>query len=427
MGTPAKAQHFFTVRGRGFDIVQWKNLTDAASKILERAERAGVKASLECDATRLVLSPEEGDALTLWRVGEPNAPKEITTSGPFDAVVQTLFAAIKHIAPSIFEVTSPDGRDYRQVLARFEPSPWEKAKTHGHAAKTKEEAFLAFVVKKKWHHPDTGNEVEFISLPKKEQTRVRHRWEDEYGRHLDEAEGKAKKEVEEAKDALHDLEKAKDKAKNPSRKASRGTMQKFDRTLFRAAVRVASTTNDRSLKRELLQILRNANCGDAMACGDAPAMACGDAMACGEAPAMARHEEGQEVDVGDWLFQNGHPEAAVKWKQHDGDLGGKTAAVFPEIYRLAWASVVSFARARPGSRTAASSTALRVAAANKLAGEWVRAAVQNPKRVYAHLGVPPGEKIPVGKLDAAIEKVRSTGNKSLLAALVLAKRLKSNG
>lgn len=428
MGTPLSAQHFFTVRGRGFNDVQWKNLTSAAAKIIDRAKAAGAKVSLESDATHVLVASEDGGGpLVIWKVGEPNVAKEVTASGQFDVVVQTLFAVIKKIAPSIFEMTCPDGRDYRQVLARGEPSKWKKMKQHGHAAESKEEAFLSAVSKKTWHHPDTGNNVEFVSLPKKEQTKIRHQWELEYGRHIDEAEDKAKKEVDEAKDAIHDLDRAQDKATaKPKRKASEGTMKSIDRTIFRAAIRVASKTNDVALKRELLRILRDASCGDGpMACGDVPGIACGDGpMACGDDPMMARHEEGKDVDVGTWLRENGHPEAAAKWDHHEGEIGSKSAAVFPDIHRLAWEHVVVFARSRPQSKTATSSTSRRIAAANKIAEQWIQDAIKRPGRVREYLGIPEGETIPMGKLNAAIAKVKDTGNKSLLAALMLAKRLK---
>lgn len=322
MAPAARSQHFFTVRGRGFDDVQWENVTAAVGALVERAQTGGLKLDFEADATHFVVTPDEdaGSPLVVWHVGEPNVAKEVTTSGAYDAVVQTIFAAIKKIAPSLFEMTCPDGRDYRQVLARS-------------------------------------------TTPRKE-----------------------------------------------------ATMQDFNRTLYRATIRVASTTRDPELKRALLSLLRDASCGEGVACGDA--MACGDGI--------ARHEEGDDVDVGTWLKEHGHGEAAAKWEEHEGEIGMKSAAfvVFPDVHAVARAQVVQFAVANPTSKTASGSTAHRVAAATKIAEKWIQDAVQSPGRVHKYLGVPKGQTIPMAKLDEAIQKVKDTGNKSLLAALLLAKRFK---
>lgn len=60
--------------------------------------------------------------------------------------------------------------------------------------------------------------------------------------------------------------------------------------------------------------------------------------------------------------------------------------------------------------------------------EWIAKAIKNPGRVRKYLGVPEGEKIPMAKLEAAIEKLKgqpdSPEKRSLMAALVLARRLK---
>jgi hypothetical protein len=62
--------------------------------------------------------------------------------------------------------------------------------------------------------------------------------------------------------------------------------------------------------------------------------------------------------------------------------------------------------------------------------KWIAGAIKDPGRVREYLGVKEGEKIPVAKLNTAIEKLKakedkSDEEKSLLSALVLAKRLKS--
>ena len=59
---------------------------------------------------------------------------------------------------------------------------------------------------------------------------------------------------------------------------------------------------------------------------------------------------------------------------------------------------------------------------------WIQGAIKNPGRVRKYLGVPEGEKIPMAKLETAIEKLKgqpdSQEKRSLMAALVLARRLK---
>lgn len=64
------------------------------------------------------------------------------------------------------------------------------------------------------------------------------------------------------------------------------------------------------------------------------------------------------------------------------------------------------------------------ASTERVAKKWIQKAIKHPGRVHEYLGIPEDEEIPMGKLDAAIEKVKGTGDKSLLSALQLAKRLK---
>ena len=67
--------------------------------------------------------------------------------------------------------------------------------------------------------------------------------------------------------------------------------------------------------------------------------------------------------------------------------------------------------------------------AKRVAAGWIQDAVKRPGRVRKYLGVPEGEKIPMGKLDAAIAKLegntKSDDEVSLLRALLLAKRFKT--
>jgi hypothetical protein len=66
----------------------------------------------------------------------------------------------------------------------------------------------------------------------------------------------------------------------------------------------------------------------------------------------------------------------------------------------------------------------RVDLAEKIAKKWIQDAIKEPGRVREYLGVPEGKNIPMEKLDAAIENLKGKGDKSLLSALLLAKKLK---
>ena len=315
MAEGAISEHYFTVRGRGWDMKAWRTALSVVGKIVERAREAGVDVSLDADARRIVVSPPgEGEPLVIWRKGEPDIPKRVAATPPFDAVVESVLAGIKKISPDILMMTSPDGRDYRRIYAeQHGASPGERT------AMTTEE-----IIRK-------------------------------------------------------------------------------------AAIRVAAKTQDKDLKRELLVILRDAS-------GDK------------DDEKEARFEEGKDVDVGTWLKEQGYEEAAAKWEKHEGKIEeiGKSAAseLFPEVREAAWRHVLDFSSKHPSSKLAGGSTAQRVAATEMLAKKWISEAIKRPGRVREYLGIPEGQEIPMAKLDAAIEKVKGTGNKSLLGALLLAKRLK---
>jgi hypothetical protein len=312
-------EHYFTVRGRGFDQKSWRTILSVVRQIVDDARENGVDATLEGDARRVIVSPSgEGMPLVIWRTGQPNIPKCVTATPPFDALVESVLSGVKKIAPDIFEMTSPDGRDYRRIFA-------DQAASRKQTAMTTEE-----IIRK-------------------------------------------------------------------------------------AAIRVAAGTQDKVLKRELLTILKDSveHCGD---------------EGCASEEKESRHEEGKSVDIGDWLRDHGYEEAADKWEKHEGKIEeiGKSASavVFPEIRDLAWRYVLEFSAAKPTSKLAAASTATKAAAAERMAKKWISDAIKRPGRVHEYLGIPEDQTIPMAKLDAAIEKVKATGNKSLLAALQLAKRLK---
>lgn len=435
-------QHYYTVRGSGFDLKQWSRVLQEVRALVETARADGLNVELEGNARRIKITSPDHQDFSVYRKGDPGVPKMVLTSGKFDSLVQTVLTAIKKIAPDIFVMTSPDGRDYRRLFAKqFLPGQgaWTRMKRLDQLPKTKEEAFLKAMGKQRWRHPETGNQVEFISLPKREQTKLRTRWEQEFGDRYQKMLEKARSEVEdlkkddskkekdEADEALDEavrqqekaeraegLKKIQEKAREDAlRTAGRAGKKKvtMDETNIRqAAIRVASKTDDKELKYQILSILRKAD--EKKASDD-------------EGEKESRFEEGKDVDVGTWLKQNGYEEAAKKWEKHEGDVAKKASIVFPSLGELAREHVVKYALAHPESKVASGSTRDRVAASNHLAKKWIQDAIKRPGRVRKYLGVPEGEDIPTSKLDEAIKKVKESGNKSLLSALLLAKRLKS--
>lgn len=149
----------------------------------------------------------------------------------------------------------------------------------------------------------------------------------------------------------------------------------------------------------------------------------------------AKFEKGKSVDVAKWLKDNGHAEAASEWEQFEGkveDLDKKAAArrarsfVHEFLTKQALMQIHVVAAENPTGKLASiSNSKTRVALAAKRAEKWIQDAIKRPGRVRDYLGISKGETIPMGKLDAAISKVKASGDKSLLAALMLAKRLKT--
>lgn len=424
------SEHYFTVRGRGFDTKQWRAILELAEGIVRRAAKAGIKTSFEGDARRiLVAAPENGEPLVIWRKGEPGIPKNVKVVGDFDAVVQSILVATKKVAPDIFEMTTPDGRDYRRLLAKQDSKTVKDIQEiTKRTREQKDDAFMQAVRRQHWVHPETKNQVEYVSLPKAEQTQIRHRWDREYGhrwdqmasraisklREAEKAKTEAKQEKEEAAEAAEDFKQQKQKAQEGDKIQPRKALDMNDEIIRKAAIRVAHSTEDKALKRTLLEILK----------GTTPAPK--KASSHDDKEKEGRHEEGKSIDVGDYLKNKGHDEDSAKWEKHEGDIGKKSSAavVFPEIHELAWRHVIGYSRANPESKTASGSTAERMAAADRLAAKWIQDAIKQPGRVREYLNVPEGESISMGKLNTAIGKVEGTGNKSLLAALELAKRLK---
>jgi len=432
MRRTGSSQHFFTVRGRGFTTKQWRAILELSEGIVRRAKNAGIGAVYEGDARRVIVRPDKGphsEHLVIWRKGEPDIPKSVTASGEFDAVVQSVLVATKKVAPDIFVMTTPDGRDYRRLLAKQNDKVTQEAQeVTQRTRQQKDQAFMQAVKRQRFRHPETKNNVEFVSLPKAEQTKIRHQWDAEYGRRWDlmadraikklreaeKAKTEARRDKEQAEEAAKDFSKQKQQAQEGEGIQPRKAADEMnDEMIRKAAIRVAHSTDDKNLKLAILEVLRDTVDVEAACKTESDEK-------------EGRHEEGKSIDVGDYLKSKGHKDDAERWEKHEGEIGKKSSAavVFPDVHDLAWRHVLAYAKAHPESKTASGSTASRVAASDRLAKKWISDAIERPGRVHEYLGVPEDQNIPMGKLDAAIEKVKGTGNKSLLSALLLAKRLK---
>jgi len=421
-------QHFFTVRGRGFDHKQWKAVTELSQGIVARAKEAGISATFEADARRIMItSSEEGvSPLVIWRKGEPGIPKEVTTRGGYDKLVQSILTATKKVAPDIFEMTAPDGRDYRRLLAKSNGTDLPEIKEISKQNRLdKDRAFLQSVKRQKWPNPEyragskAQRHVEFVSLPKKEQTEIRHRWDAEYGKRFDDMAERAMKKLRDAEKAKTDAKREKDQAadaaeafqhRKPKTPAVDMSPKKAkimtEDSIRKAAIRVAATTDDPNLKLALLEILRDST-------DIAPKAAAKDDEK------KSRHEEGKSVDIGDYLKSKGHDEDAAKWEEHEGEMGKKSnvAIVFPAVHDLAWRHVIQFSKTNPSSKTASGSTADRVVAADSLARKWVQEALGRVATIQA--------TIPAGKLESFIAKVRAKGDQNLFVACLVAQQLQA--
>ena len=161
-----------------------------------------------------------------------------------------------------------------------------------------------------------------------------------------------------------------------------------DAQLRSATIRVAHTTKDPVLRKKLAQILKDADHHD-----DDD----------GDDEKEGKFEEGSNPSDAE-ITKGMSPEEKKKWMANKGKVQNKGA----------------------GEKTAAQKLAAKLFPKTnvKIAEKWIQDAIKRPGRVREYLGVPEGQDIPMGKLDAAIEKVKGTGDTSLLSALILAKRLK---
>lgn len=386
-------QHFFTVRGRGFTGRQWEKILTLAQEVAERSTEEGIRITVKADPRCLEVRPKgKGQPFMLWRQGDPDVACEIMTEGKFDLVVQSLLTGIKKIAPDILIMTSPDGRSYRRVLGA--ESAWKRVKEFDRTPRTKEEAFLHAMSRKKWPNPDTGNRVEFISLPKKEQSRLKRNWEQEFGHQWVEVREEAERKVDKAKKKVQEAGKAMDKLDKQQKRMekAKGLGAKKaavrDRLIRKAAIRVAHNTDNKELRHQILEALRDSS----------------PKVASEKRPATA-------------------PSTKARLKAQANKIN--VSKVFPELKELAWKTTLAFARGNPASKTASVSTAARVAASDRLARKWLQATIENPHQTHEYLGLEKGAKIPEDKLHEGIARAHQQGDRSMLAALLIAKKLQA--
>jgi len=160
-----------------------------------------------------------------------------------------------------------------------------------------------------------------------------------------------------------------------------------DARLLSAAIRVAHATTDPGLRRQLAMIIAQAKKAES-----------------DPEEKDAKFEEGSHPSDAE-ITKGMSPEEKAAWMKNKGQVQNKAAAKKTAM-RAKLAKVVF-----PGVPV-------------KTADKWIQDAIKRPGRVREYLGVPKGQDIPMGQLDAAIKKVQGSGDHSLLSALILAKRLK---
>jgi len=165
-----------------------------------------------------------------------------------------------------------------------------------------------------------------------------------------------------------------------------------DAQLRSATIRVAHATKDPVLRKKLAQILKAADSHE------------------DDDEKEGKWEEGSNPTDAE-ITKGMSPEEKAKWMENKGQVQNKGAATEKQA----------------AARKAAATQLAKLAFPKtnlKIAEKWIQDAIHDPGRVHRYLGVPEGTTIPMGKIDGAIEKVKGTGDNSLLSALILAKRLK---
>lgn len=164
-----------------------------------------------------------------------------------------------------------------------------------------------------------------------------------------------------------------------------------DARLLSATIRVAHATKDPDLRRQLAMIIAQAKRAEN-----------------NDDEKDAKFEEGSHPSDEE-ITKGMSPEEKAKWMKNKGQVQNKGATDKKAAMRAKLANAVF-----PGVPV-------------KIADKWIQDAIKRPGRVRDYLGVPKGQDIPMGQLDAAIKKVQGSGDHSLLSALILAKRLKKMG
>ena len=161
-----------------------------------------------------------------------------------------------------------------------------------------------------------------------------------------------------------------------------------DAQLRSATIRVAHSTKDPVLRKKLAQILKDADQHE------------------DDDEKEGKWEEGSHPSVEE-ITKGMSPKEKEDWIKNKG-----------QVHKNKEAAEAKAAASKKLAQKLFPKTAV------KIAEKWIQDAIHDPGRVHRYLGVPEGTPIPMGKIDTAIEKVKGTGDTSLLSALVLAKRLK---
>jgi hypothetical protein len=424
----AAYQHYWTVRGSGFDEKQWRAILRATRSVVENAAADGIEvdATYRSDVIKIApksISKDSGaEPLRLYKNdgGAETYNAVCTDMEPYDPVVVSILTVAKKIAPDVIEITSDGGTDVfgRKYATRLLEGSTHRQPVHQNNSDTmleerrkkqeiesirkkKEDAFRQMVKRQKWRHPKTRNMVEYVTLPWEERKAIRSQWDDVYGKHFDEAlrlrqraEKYRKKTEEAAGAARQEAEKGMEKGKQIPPGLKEKQAMRTEILIRKAAIRVAAETSDGQLRRALLDILAK----------DLP-------------PEFLKNIKKKKEDS---KSEDSDKSTEKPWESKKAKLQQELFALYLPQAR---ASINAFYSLRPTSRVANASTATRVHLADKLAKKWIQDAIEHPGRVRKYLKKKPGEKITQSELDEAIQNVEKTDNTSLLRALQMAKTL----
>jgi hypothetical protein len=439
----AAYQHYWTVRGRGFNPKQWRALLRVTNRIVKNALADDIKVQYEAEADQIKIIPKNsgGEIFQLYRDdGNANTFNSVRTDmDHYDDVVVSILTAAKKIAPDLIEVSSDGGADvFRRRYANVDkamrdvvgfapgggdggsapaPSGDVGGGTFGMPAfnideseSSMEKAWDKAIKGVKVRNPDTGHMVLINSLSPSNRGRYRKEFEHRWKQQAAQAKQRAKQHAQKTKKTT---EQARQKAEKGSGKAAPGKSRPKEKKAMNeqsvrdAAIRVAAETRDPKLKQAILHVLAGK----------------------GLPPEFLKNkiEKGSDAD-GDGKKNEG--EGKKPWEKDDKDdkkKDDKKAAYEQTIlaaYNLflpvAQKSVNAFYAENPDSKIAGASTAQRVALAAKIAKSWIYEGMGNASLVRKASGVAEGEAIKVAHLDEAIRKATDLKTQR---ALVVAKVL----